>query len=218
MEVSQTTACAGMGRFASSVGWRLALLALLSGCIGETNPRAAPGDGLSVVTQPMGSVTDDQLEAVRRAIEELYGARATVVTPIPIPDEAYYPPRQRYRAERLLDVLGMMHPEADKVLGITAKDISTTKGEHEDWGIFGLARMPGRAAVVSTFRLRARGASETTALQRLATVAQHEVGHTLGLRHCPERGCILEDAKGSVATVDRASGLCDACASAVAAR
>jgi len=101
------------------------------------------------------------------------------------------------------------------VIGVTTADISTTKGEHEDWGIFGLARISGRVCVVSTHRLRARGAGEERFLKRLSTVARHEVGHTLGLRHCATVGCIMEDAKGSVATVDRARDLCDACAASL---
>ena len=50
------------------------------------------------------------------------------------------------------------------------------------------------------------------ARQRLAKVAVHEAGHTLGLEHCPTRGCLMEDAEGQVATCDREYDFCRAAA------
>jgi archaemetzincin len=42
-------------------------------------------------------------------------------------------------------------------------------------------------------------------------VAVHEIGHTLGLPHCPTTGCLMEDAGGKVATVDGEFDLCERC-------
>jgi archaemetzincin len=39
----------------------------------------------------------------------------------------------------------------------------------------------------------------------------HEIGHTLGLPHCPVKGCLMEDAEGAVATTDGEHDLCPAC-------
>ena len=46
---------------------------------------------------------------------------------------------------------------------------------------------------------------------RLAKVAVHEIEHTLGLPHCPTRGCLMEDAEGKVVTVDRERNFCAHC-------
>ena len=34
-------------------------------------------------------------------------------------------------------------------------------------------------------------------------IVAHEFGHNLGLPHCPNKGCIMEDAKGTVSTKAR---------------
>jgi hypothetical protein len=41
---------------------------------------------------------------------------------------------------------------------------------------------------------------------RVVTTAVHEVGHTLGLDHCVEPHCVMNDAEGSIETVDHSTG------------
>ena len=99
-----------------------------------------------------------------------------------------------------------------KVIGLTRCDISTSKGKIKDWGIFGLGTVGGRTCVVSTFRLRRGKVSYRYFIGRLVKVANHELGHTFGLWHCPNHGCLMEDAKGTIKTVDRETGaFCSEC-------
>lgn len=125
-----------------------------------------------------------------------------------LPRAAYYRPRNRYRAERLLDFLTnewAAQSSEERVLGLTSRDISTSTERFEDWGILGLANLGERAAVVSSFRMRRRTTPEH-ALWRMTTTAVHETGHVLGLEHCPEPACIMRDANGTMDTVDAGDG------------
>ena len=70
-----------------------------------------------------------------------------------------------------------------KIVGLTSKDISFTKGEVYDWGIFGLGSLDGKACVISTFRLGAGKADNALKMQRLIKFINHEVGHTFGLEN-----------------------------------
>jgi archaemetzincin len=172
-----------------------------------------------VAVLPLGGVDAEEIATVRKAIESLYGFEVKVMNREEPPRSAWYEPRSRYRAERLLDWLRPRLPEgADRIVALTDKDISTTKDPYPDFGICGLADMDGPAAVVSTFRIKrklgdlAGEARHAAILRRLADLARHELGHTLGLPHCPTRGCVMEDANGTVTAFERSTGdLCDQC-------
>jgi archaemetzincin len=97
-------------------------------------------------------------------------------------------------------------PAGTRVLGLTTSDISVTKDEHPDWGVFGYGEMPGDAAVVSSYRLKPKDGSVARMRTRVVRVAVHEIGHTFGLDHCTETGCVMLDAEGSVKNTDTSTG------------
>lgn len=167
----------------------------------------------AIAIQPLGPVKAERLTMVKQGLEQSFGVTVTLLESRALPKSAWYPPRGRYRAEKLLDhLMEAVDAKHPIVIGITEKDISTTKDEHEDWGIFGLGELDGRACIVSTFRLGARGADEKKLRERLRKVAIHEVGHVTGLPHCPKAGCVMQDAEASIDTVDRETGtFCETC-------
>ncbi len=163
--------------------------------------------------QPLGGeLPAEDVELVRRALTEIIGMETRLLPRAELPAAAFYPPRRRYRAEKLLDFLdGRLPPDGTRILGLAGVDISTTKGRFADWGLLGLGRIGGASSVISEFRCRMRSPGPANARQRLAKVAVHEAGHTLGLEHCPTRGCLMEDAEGQVATCDREYDFCPRC-------
>jgi archaemetzincin len=164
-----------------------------------------------VMLQPLGaSIPAAELEAVSSALSAFYDVRLETRAPLPLPKSAFYVPRQRYRAEKLLDYLvAQRSPDARVTLGLTAVDISTTKAPYEDWGILGLATLDGASAVLSSFRCRRGAKNPEHSRVRFAKTAVHELGHSFGLEHCPTPGCIMHDGEGSVLTTDTEHDLCE---------
>ncbi len=174
-------------------------------------PEALAAQRTALVIQPLGRAAA-LIEPVAQALTTFYDISVTIAPGVALPQRAYYRPRGRYRAEILLDVLAeIAPPNTERVLGLTSTDISTSKPPHEDWGILGLASVGGQACVLSSFRCQRRAKSPKHAAERLAKTAVHELGHTFGLEHCPNRGCLMEDGGGSVLTTDRETDLCAEC-------
>lgn len=190
--------------------WKLSIVTL-SLCLCATLAEASAPKVIAV--QPLGrSLPAADVALVKRALEAFTAMEVRVLPRVPLPRAAYYPPRRRYRAEKLLDFLVARAPkDAYRVLGLTGVDISTTKGRYKDWGILGLATLDGKTCVISAFRARKKARGIKHARERLAKVAVHEIGHTLGLFHCPQLGCLMEDARGKVSTCDREYDLCASC-------
>lgn len=130
---------------------------------------------------------------------------ATLLKPVPLPQQAWYEPRKRYRADKLIDWLKNRVNDNEVVIGLTSKDISTTKNEIKDYGVMGLGFTPGKSCVVSSFRLNKQNLK-----QQLFKVIIHELGHTRGLNHCPVKACFMRDAKGGN-PIDEEKEFCESC-------
>jgi archaemetzincin len=191
----------------------------LLGLLGLVALAGAAPAGRAIYLQPLGrELPDADVALVTRALVEIYGVDVRALARVDLPLAAWYAPRRRWRAEKLLAFLApRLPPDGARVVGLTGADISTTKEPVYDWGVLGLGDLDGPACVISSFRCR-RGARDAQhARERLAKVAVHEIGHTLGLDHCPTVGCLMEDAEGKVATADREYDLCPRCRARVAA-
>jgi archaemetzincin len=128
-----------------------------------------------------------------------------ILSPVPLPKQAWYEPRKRYRADTLINWLQNRVNNNEVVIGLTSKDISTTKNQIIDYGIMGLGLNPGKSCVVSTFRL-----NKQNLRQQLFKVTIHELEHTQGLNHCPVKTCFMRDAEGGNPT-DEEKEFCENC-------
>jgi archaemetzincin len=128
---------------------------------------------------------------------------------VPLPASAYVAARGQYRAEPLLALVsghGARH-----VLALTHRDLYAGDLNF----VFGIAS-PRGACVVSTARLAA-GADEALFRARLVKEAVHELGHTLGLEHCADRGCVMHFSNRLADTDRKGDAYCGRCAAAMQA-
>ena len=167
------------------------------------NARAAE---TTVCLQPLGRHEASLLGPIARGIAQVYGLGVRTLPPRPLPQAAWYAPRNRYRAEQLLDALQPRAPGCDFALAFTALDVSTRLRGHADWGVLGLSYAGKGVSVVSSFRMH-READHARLLQRAVKVSLHEVGHAIGLAHSHEgAACLMNDPGGAIKTIDAAFG------------
>lgn len=170
---------------------------------------------------PIGTVPQQMIDEAVKGLREHAPVEPIVEQAQDFPAQARTSEKGRYRAEALLHWLeGLPLERRGKVMGITESDIVARKGSIPNWGILGMGSIDGRCSVISTWRMKRKwengGAPDSLVRERLWKVSLHELGHTLGLEHCPTVGCIMEDGHGTVKTTDRDKELCPSCAGAFA--
>jgi archaemetzincin len=121
------------------------------------------------------------------------------------------PRRDQADADALLRQLETTAAEDGILVGLTSADVATPIFTF----VFGLARQGGRAAIVSTARLDPAfyGLPVDDDLRAHRTVLEilHEIGHVVGLAHCPDPSCLMNFA-GTVEKVDiRGASFCPSC-------
>jgi archaemetzincin len=159
-----------------------------------------------ILIQPYSDFNEKLSGQVHKQMMDIY-PNIVIAKTIPLPIGAYYKLRDRYRADSLIKYMSRSIGQDTIVIGMTTRDISTTKDSIADWGIMGLGYCPGNACVVSTFRL-----SKTKLSDQFYKVALHELGHTLGLKHCPDKTCLMRDAEGGN-PLDKEKDFCPSCKS-----
>ena len=166
------------------------LFSLIFSCEKSKDNAVKNGEEITILIQPFEDVKPKQLAEISENIRKIY-PKIKILEPIDFPKNTFYQPRNRYRADSIIKYLRTKTPNNCVTLALTNKDISVTKGKVADFGVMGLGYRPGNACVASTFRLNAENKSE-----QFYKVAIHELGHTQGLKHCPDKTCFMRDAEG----------------------
>lgn len=96
----------------------------------------------------------------------------------------------------------------DKVLGITEVDLYAETLNF----VFGQAEVGRKACVISLYRLKG---DRTIYHSRIVKEATHEIGHTLGLKHCKKPKCVMHYSNCLDETDLKDEKFCESCAKEV---
>jgi archaemetzincin len=174
----------------------LLILFFLGAVCCDNKPNYKVTNSITINIQPFVGMSNENTLYVAKELIKIY-PNVVVLKPIDLPKSAFYSKRNRYRADSLINFLNAKTNSDVVTIGLTEKDISSSKGSISDWGIMGLGFCPGKACIASTYRL-----SKTKTKAQLFKVAIHELGHTEGLPHCSVKTCFMRDAEGKNSTDD----------------
>jgi archaemetzincin len=141
---------------------------------------------------PLGPIDPDILRTLRTALSKFLLLPVRVLHPQPMPQHTYHLIRHQYNAVQLLEfLLDQKENQAFRILGVTAADLYIPIFTF----IFGEAQLSGKTAIISVFRPRGDAGGPAPLRQifltRLLKLSLHELGHTFGLKHCLEDGCLM---------------------------
>lgn len=131
-----------------------------------------------------------------------------------LPNQAFDEARGQYRSDIILGVVRdyAYKTEAfNRVLGVVNVDIYVPGLNF----VFGEAECPGKAAVISLWRLRpefyGKPPNFEVFVERATKEAVHELGHTFGLVHCINPFCVMYFSNSIFETDRKKSLFCNKC-------
>ena len=176
--------------------------------LGAASGVAAP---FTIRLLSVGSLPPAMLGFLQEGLTREMGAVVRMAGNLPLP--ASCPEgRSQYPGAPLLAALAAARPPGEEViLGVTGVDL-TAPGLNF---VFGLADPRGRAALISLARLYPEfyGQPRDPGLFKARAVkeAVHELGHLLGLGHCPDLACVMSFSNSLADTDKKGPGFCQQC-------
>ncbi len=141
----------------------------------------------------LGPIDPEILRRLRTAIAKILHLPVRVLRPRnPLPLHTYHVVRHQHHSTQLLEfLLNEDNSGAFRILGVTAVDLYIPIFTF----VFGEAQLAGKAALISLARPRGDldgvMPPKSVYLKRLIKLSLHELGHTFGLGHCRQEGCLM---------------------------
>jgi archaemetzincin len=171
----------------------------------------------------IGEVPIEMAKRIQQSLTQVFpNTTCTIISEtLPLQEEAFDEKRRQHRSNLLLGEIqrhAAKRRDIERFLGVVDADIFVPSLNF----VFGEAASPGKAALISLWRLRPEFYGEQPEtelfLERSVKEAVHEVGHTLGLGHCRRASCVMHFSNSIVDTDRKQSVFCDQCGLQVAAR
>ncbi|MGD8505086.1 MAG: archaemetzincin family Zn-dependent metalloprotease [Candidatus Bathyarchaeota archaeon] len=167
----------------------------------------------------IGTVDVNILKEVKNGLSEIYPETECLILneALSIPTDTYNRTRQQFRSTRILERINkhVTRTQVGRILGVTEVDLYASQLNF----VFGEAMCPGKAAVISVLRLKPEfygdPADSGLFINRCIKEAVHEIGHTLGLRHCKNPNCVMFFSNSISDTDRKRQSLCDKCYSKI---
>ena len=163
----------------------------------------------------MGQVDPDVIAKIQESLGMTLPEHtfAQVSEPTPLPAEACDEEREQYLSNIILAKIHSYADSvsADRILGVVDVDIYMPPLNF----VFGQAESPGKVALISLWRLRPefykRKPDLELFMERSTKEAVHELGHTLGLKHCSNPFCVMYFSNSVFETDRKQSLFCNKC-------
>lgn len=147
---------------------------------------------MKIYILPLRFPDKELLEHLSSAISQAFKVPVSFLEETISLTEGYDPVRKQYNSTWILSkLLEKAFEENCKILGVTTVDLYVPVLTY----VFGEAQLEGKAAVVSSYRLRDElyglPKNPQRLRERLEKEAIHELAHTFGLVHCREPECVM---------------------------
>ena len=164
----------------------------------------------------VGEVAPEVLDGLQQGLVKTFPDTACTVIKnvLPVSKLAFDKKRNQYSSSVILNEVKVYASKSKRfhmVLGVVDVDLFVPELNY----VFGEAYTPGRAALISLWRLKPQfygeNAGSTVFMLRALKESIHELGHNLGLQHCPRSLCVMHFSNSIFDTDKKQSLLCDQC-------
>ena len=165
---------------------------------------------VKIVLRPLGNIAGETMEDLRNGVGNVFQCPVEIEGGLDDLSQAYNSERKQHLSSALLAALGKAGKN-ERVVGVADVDLYDPRLNF----VFGEADMTLGTAVVSLYRLRPEYygsvVDEPLFWERATKEIVHELGHTFGLKHCPNARCVMHFSNSLADTDVKEAHFCSKC-------